>query len=99
MSFNFEREYIMSYFRDCTAIGSFRLPEFNTEFEYRLSDGNAPGQGNWGIENGFPFEIAVCDGSVRFAIIKKTVAYVAINEDEYGKPVVEKWKIKHLWKK
>lgn len=27
----------------------------------------------------------------RAAVIKKTVAYVAVDEDEYGKPVWEKW--------
>ena len=89
----------MSYFKTNDAIGEFILPEFGTRFEYRDSDGTAPGQGDLGIRNGFLHEIAVCDGSVRFAIVKKTVAIVAIDEDDYGRPVVEKWKIKHIWKK
>lgn len=90
----------MSYFKQYgVAIGEFVLPEFGTRFEYRISKGDAEGQGDWGIRNGFPHEIAVCDGSVRFAIVKKTVAYVAIDEDEDGKPVVEKWKIRHVWSK
>ena len=89
----------MSYFQDSGAIGEFIIPEFKTRFEYRVSDGTAPGQGDWGIKNGFPHEIAVCDGSVRFAIVKKTVAIVAINEDEFGRPITEKWKIRHIWKK
>lgn len=93
----------MSLFPGCyeynKAIGEFTLPEFGTYFEYRISEGNAPGQGDWGIKNGFIHEISVCDGSVRFATIKKTVAYVVVDEDDEGKPVVEKWKIKHNWKR
>jgi len=87
----------MSYFQSNCAIGEFELPEFNTRFEYRVSDGTAPGQGDWGLKNGFLHEIAVCDGSIRFANVKKTVAYVVIDEDAEGKPVIEKWKIKHIW--
>ena len=30
----------------------------------------------------------------RYAKVKKTVAYLIVDEDEYGKPVVEKWAIK-----
>jgi len=79
------------------AIGEFILPEFQTKFEYRISTGDAPFQGTWGIENGFVHEIAICDGSVRFANVKKTVAYVMVDTDDEGKPVVEKWKIKQTW--
>jgi len=89
----------MSYFQSLDAIGEFIIPEFKTRFEYRISTGDAPRQGDWGIRNGFAHEIAVCDGSVRFANVKKTVAYVAIGEDWDGKPIVEKWQIKHIWKK
>ena len=81
------------------AIGEFRLLNYNTYFEYKLSEGTAPGQGTWGIDNGFLHEIAIFDGSIRFANVKKTVAYVAVDEDDDGKPVVEKWLIKHTWKR
>jgi len=30
----------------------------------------------------------------RYAIVKKTVATVVVDEDEYGYPVLEKWKLK-----
>jgi len=30
----------------------------------------------------------------RYGKVLKTVAYIAIDEDEYGNPVVEKWDIK-----
>jgi len=89
----------MAYFQTDGAIGQFIIPEFGTQFEYRNSNGTAPGQGDWGIKNGYPHEIAICDGSVRFAIVKKTVAYVVIDQDENGLPVVEKWTIRHIWKK
>ena len=30
----------------------------------------------------------------RYAIVKKTVAYVCVDEDEFGLPVLEKWDLK-----
>ena len=30
----------------------------------------------------------------RYAIVKKTVAYVCVDEDEFGLPVLEKWHLK-----
>ena len=89
----------MAYFQTNCAIGEFIIPEFKTRFEYRISTGDAPIQGDWGIQHGFAHEIAMYDGSVRFANVKKTVAYVVIGEDGDCKPIVEKWKIKHIWKK
>jgi len=47
--------------------------------------------------NDYPHEIAMSDGSFRFANVLKTVAYVVIDEDEYGNPVIEKWNIKTDW--
>jgi hypothetical protein len=40
-----------------------------------------------------PFEIAMSDGSFRFAKVLKTVVYIAVDEDENG-PVIEKWDVK-----
>lgn len=34
------------------------------------------------------------NGETRYALVLKTVAYIVVDEDEYGQPVVEKWKIK-----
>jgi hypothetical protein len=34
------------------------------------------------------------DSGYRYATVKKTVAYVVVDEDEFGLPVVEKWNIK-----
>jgi len=87
----------MAYFNDAVKEGGLFSNGF-ANFEYRVSEGKAEGQGTWGIENGFKHEIAICDGSVRFANIKKTVAYICTGIDDMGKPVIEKWKIKkHFW--
>ena len=34
------------------------------------------------------------DCGYRYGTVKKTVAYLPVDEDEYGEPVVEKWHIK-----
>ena len=41
----------------------------------------------------FPHRVAVGHGETRVARVLKTVAHVVIDEDEEGKPVVERWKI------
>ena len=90
------------HYCDNLAIGEFNESEHKKHFEYRLSTGQAQGQFNAFVADGFIHEIAVCDGSVRFANIKKTVAYVVIDEHyQDGKlsPTVEKWLIKHTWSK
>ena len=38
---------------------------------------------------------AAGDQGWRHALVKKTVAYIVVDEDEYGQPVVQKWKIKN----
>jgi hypothetical protein len=47
----------------------------------------------WALSNNLEFEIDVLDGT-RSAIIKKTVAYICVDEDENGNPVLEKWQLK-----
>jgi hypothetical protein len=95
----------MSYFRgsyiENRAMGSFTEKEFGKHFEFRLSDGTALLQGTYGLDHGFQHEIAMCDGSVRFANVKKTVAYVVVDEDDFSNPVVEKWQIKDhiIWER
>jgi len=79
------------------AIGEFKELEHGQYFEYRISQGNAPLQGDYGLRHGLPHEIAMCDGSVRFANVKKTVAYICVDENEQGLPVIVKWNIKSLW--
>jgi len=37
----------------------------------------------------------VNDSGWRYANVKKTVAYIVVNEDDNGQPVIEKWSIKN----
>jgi hypothetical protein len=48
----------------------------------------------WALQNGLKYEIDVLDG-VRFANIKVTVAYVAVDEAADGTAVLEKWDIRN----
>lgn len=76
-------------------VGEFQELEFKKYFEYRL----APSE-SWGTTFGFPYQVATGSlGEMRYAKIYKTVAYVVIDQDDNGDPVIEKWQIKHLWKK
>lgn len=42
----------------------------------------------------YPHIVWVGDQQQRYALVKKTVAYIVIDEDQYGQPVVEKWQLK-----
>ena len=76
-------------------VGEFQEKEFRKYFDFRPVDPES-----WGATFGFPFEIAVGPmGETRYAKIYKTVAYVVVDEDVNGDPVIEKWQIKMLWKK
>ena len=48
----------------------------------------------------FPHKLWTLDG-YRYARVLKTVAYICVDEDEYGQPVVEKWDItnRKVWEK
>lgn len=49
--------------------------------------------GNWSRAI-LPHYVYVGDGEPRMALVLKTVAYIAVDEDARGNPVLEKWKIK-----
>ena len=72
------------------------------EFKNQLNNWYTFSESNnlWGINQGLPHEIDVLDGT-RCAHVKKTVAHVAVDEDEKGKAVIEIWSIKkhNLWVK
>jgi hypothetical protein len=36
----------------------------------------------------------VNDSGWRYALVKKTVAYIVVDEDDTGRAVIEKWQIK-----
>lgn len=70
-------------------MGQFRNRETDTQFEFagrRPTD--AP---HFAAE--MPHLIAV-HGGTRYARVMKTVAYVVVDEDADGQPVIEKWAIK-----
>jgi hypothetical protein len=71
-------------------IGAFVEKEVGNHFEFSLND-----RDTW---CDFPHKIWVGDvvgQGYRYGTVKKTVAYIAVDEDEVGLPVVEKWAIKN----
>ena len=76
-------------------IGVFVEKDTGNYFEY--SDNEEP----MNIMEDFPHKVWVGGGGIcgmsgfRYAHVKKTVAYIAVDEDEYGLPVIEKWHLKN----
>ena len=71
--------------------GEFQHKETRCHFTYKATNDA------WATSHGFTHEIDVLDG-VRFARVLKTVAHVAVDEDEFGCPVIEYWQIKNtMW--
>ena len=71
-------------------IGAFTETTKKKRFEYRKSTDK------WGISHGLPHEVCVKENSPsewRSANVKGTVCYIATDEGEGGKPVLEKWTI------
>ncbi len=71
-------------------IGAFVEKEMGNHFEFSLND-----RDTW---CDYPHKIWVGDvvgQGYRYGTVKKTVAYIAVDEDENGLPVVEKWSIKN----
>jgi len=88
------------YTHTVNPIGVFIEKEVGNYFEYSVNDDftNSPVTG-WA--NDYPHKIWVGDtiGSpYRYGLVKKTVAYVCVDEDEFGLPVVEKWSLKKCQK-
>lgn len=76
-----------------TIAGLFYNKETDKGFEYRAAEHV--------MFDEYPHEIFVGPGNgydmVRYGRVLKTVAYVVVDEDEFGNPVVEKWDIKSNW--
>jgi len=66
--------------------GRFYLPETRRWFTFRPTD-NA-----WALQHDLIHAIDVLDG-VRFGVVRKGIAYVATDEDQYGNPVLDRWTI------
>ena len=71
-------------------VGYFEVPGLSGGFEYS----ERPRDDRGGVWPAYPLRIFTLDGD-RAALIKKTVAYVVIDEAPDGAPVVEKWPIHH----
>ena len=75
-------------------IGVFVEKDTGNYFEY--SDNEEP----MNIMEDFPHKVWVASGQIagdsgfRYAHVKKTVAYIVVDEDEFGLPVIEKWHLK-----
>ena len=75
-------------------IGCFTEKEYGQYFEYSdntiLNGGTEYDEGwchPWNYRHNM-------EGGWRHAIVKKTVAHVVVDEDDYGQPVVEIWMLK-----
>jgi hypothetical protein len=75
-----------------SVVGQFQEKEYGKYFEYRNTTNP------WALKHNLQHEVFVLDG-VRFGNILSTVAYVCTDEDEEGNPVLDKWSIKHQWRK
>jgi hypothetical protein len=69
-----------------STVGQFVEKDVRGTHEYSLNTDEMTGA--WE----FPHILHTLDG-YRYARVLKTVAYIAVDEDEYGLPVVEKWDI------
>ena len=73
-------------------VGRFVEKEVGNYFEYSVNDDN------FDFCKDFAHKVwvggLVNDQGYRYANVKKTVAYICVDEDEYGNPVVEKWNLK-----
>ena len=81
---------------DGSIIGCFREKDCDNLFEFSH---NQDLDEVWAYR--FPHKIWVTtpqdgiDCGFRYGTVKKTVAYLAVDEDEFGEPVMEKWYIKN----
>ena len=76
-------------------IGCFTEKDHGQYFEYSMNK-DTDDYSMCMVEN-YPHKVWVGrtdDEGWRYAIVKKTVAYVVTDEDDYGMPVVEKWMLK-----
>jgi hypothetical protein len=75
-------------------IGCFVERDTGNYFEYSVNDDPIS------MCEDFPHKVWVGGEGVcgmrgyRYGIVKKTVAYVCVDEDEFGLPVLEKWQLK-----
>ena len=73
-------------------IGCFTEKDVGNYFEY------SDNPDSMAVCEDFPHIVwtgnTINDQGYRYAYVKKTVAYICIDEDEFGLPVIEKWNLK-----
>ena len=79
--------------------GSFVEKSCGKFFEYDLVPAGESTGDHAASVSGYPHRVWVSENPVndsgwRYALVKKTVAYIVTDEDENGQPVVQKWSIK-----
>lgn len=67
--------------------GEFYLPDTKRWFTFQPNTDDV-----WGLRHELIHKIDVGDG-YRCGIVRKGVAYIAVDENEYGAPVLERWTI------
>ena len=81
---------------DPIILGQFREADNGNTFEFGCR-WSAPSDefcaSDWLGMDDFPHVIYTTGGR-RYANVKKTVAYIVIDEDDCGNPVVEKWSLR-----
>jgi hypothetical protein len=77
---------MIDYDKQYAGAGEFYLPESRHYFTFQ------PAADAWAAKHDLIHAIDVGDG-VRYGTVRKTVAYIAVDEDEYGNPVLERWSI------
>lgn len=77
---------------DPVILGQFREKDSDNLFEFAQ---RRPGVDHGAFAPGFPHLIYVGqNGETRVGRVLKTVAYVVVDEDSRGDPVIEKWQVK-----
>jgi hypothetical protein len=90
---------------DGSIVGRFVEVDHGNTFEFSLEPERylAPDLMKAGRNAIYPHRVWVADPNQRVAgeqgwrhaLVKATVAYIVVDEDEFGQPVVQKWKIKN----
>ena len=82
---------------DSSILGAFRDKEYDNVFEFSNNLDNV----DFARKEQYPHLVWVTnpiprlDSGYRYARVLKTVAYVIVDEDDDGYPVIEKWDIKN----
>ena len=84
----------MAYFTHTVdPIGCFDEKEYGNPFEYSVNNDPLNNVNEDCLHKIWIGDVVHAQG-YRYGTVKKTVAYIVVDEDEFGLPVIEKWNIK-----